>query len=441
MKRGPTTPIAMAMATPILMLLAGPSSFADTTAIVGATVHTVGPLGSVDDATIVITDGRIAAVGAGISVPDGADVIDAAGKVVTPGLFTPRGSLGLEEVGLSAGPLDAVQRGEQFSASFDIADAFNPRSTLIAVNRIEGVTRALVTPEAAAADETGAASSVISGLAAVVNLSGGRSSLDRRGAALVVNLGEYGVPQGGTSRAAALLQLRNALNEAGDYRQHGAAFELGQHRDYALSLTDLEALQNVLTGEVPLLANVDRASDIAAFASLVASYGIRGIVAGGAEAWMHAGELVAAGIPVILAPAANLPTNFDRLNARSDSAALLTAAGVRVMFADGQGHTHNARNITQSAGNAVVAGMTWNDALRAITLTPAEVYGVADRVGSIEVGKEADIVIWPGDPMELVNYPEQVLIRGIAIEMTSRQTLLRDRYKNLDEDKPPAFRR
>ncbi len=437
MKRGATASIAVA----VLVLGAGPPGLADTTAIVGATVHTVGPLGSVDNATVVITNGRIAAVGAGITVPDGAWVIDAEGKVVTPGLFTPRGSLGLEEVGLSAGPLDAVQRGEQFTASFDVADAFNPRSTLIAVNRVEGVTRALIAPEAAAADESGATSSVISGLAAVVNLSGGKSSLDRRGAALVVNLGEYGIPQGGTSRAAALLKLRNALNEAGDYRQHGGAFELGQHRDFALSLTDLEALQNVLTGDVPLLAKVDRASDIAAFTSLVTSYGISGIVSGGAEAWMHAGELAAAGIPVILAPADNLPTNFDRLNARSDSAALLAAAGVRVMFADDQGHTHNARNITQSAGNAVAAGMAWNDALRAITLTPAEVYGVADRVGSIEVGKEADIVIWPGDPMELVNYPEQVLIRGMRIEMTSRQTLLRDRYQDLDADRPPAFHR
>ena len=110
------------------------------------------------------------------------------------------------------------------------------------------------------------------------------------------------------------------------------------------------------------------------------------------------------------------------------------------MFADGQSHTHNARNITQSAGNSSAIGLPWPQALRAITLTPAEVYGIADRAGSIEVGKDADVVIWPGDPLELMNYPEQVFIQGQAIPMVSRQTLLRDRYRDVASDSPPAYR-
>lgn len=431
----------MKRASIVCLLLVAGTSFADETAIVGATVHTVGPQGSIDDATIVISDGRISAVGAGIAAPAGANVIDAGGKVVTPGLFTPSGTLGLAEVGYSAGPLDAVQRGEQFTASFDIADAFNPRSTLIAVNRIEGVTRTLIEPSAAPPDEDGFTSSVISGLAAVVNLSGDTNSLDRRAAALVVNLGEYGVGYGGTSRASALLALQNALDEARDYREHRDAFERGQHRDYALSLTDLEALQAVLAGDVPLLVNVDRASDIAGLIRLSREKGVRAIVSGGAEAWMHASELARAEIPVILAPTANLPSNFDRINANLESAGILAAAGVKIMFADGESHTHNARNITQSAGNASVYGLSWQQALKAITLTPAEVYGVAERVGSIEVGKDADIVIWPGDPLELVNYPEQVFIKGVSIPMVSRQTLLRDRYRDVASKTPPAYRK
>lgn len=110
------------------------------------------------------------------------------------------------------------------------------------------------------------------------------------------------------------------------------------------------------------------------------------------------------------------------------------------MFSDGDGHTHNARNITQSAGNASVSGLSWNESLRAITLTPAEVYGVSDRVGSIEVGKIADVVIWPADPLELTSYPEQVFINGKSVPMTSRQTLLRDRYREITSDEPPAYR-
>ena len=155
---------------------------------------------------------------------------------------------------------------------------------------------------------------------------------------------------------------------------------------------------------------------------------------------MLAEKIAAANIPVILAPTANLPSNFDRLNASLKSAQILAAAGVTIAFADGRDQTHNARNITQSAGNAVAEGLPWDDALRAITLSPAEMYGVADRIGSIEAGKDADIVIWPGDPLELTNYPEQVFIKGESMEMVSRQTLLRDRYLDTDDKRPPAYR-
>jgi hypothetical protein len=244
------------------LLIAAPVQ-AEMTAIVGATVHTVGPQGTLENATVIVEDGLIRAVGTCIDVPEGAIRIDAGGKIATPGLFTPMGNIGLVEVGYSAGPLDYVQRGDQFTASFDVADAFNPRSTLIAVNRIEGVTRALVAPAASPPDVTGWTSHVISGMAAVANLSGGAASIDRRDAALVVNLGEGGVAYAGSSRVSALLVLQNALDEARDFALHRAEFERGAHRDYSVSLTDLIALQSVLAGEVPLLANVHRASDIA----------------------------------------------------------------------------------------------------------------------------------------------------------------------------------
>jgi len=414
---------------------------AQTTAVIGGTVHTVGSAGTIENATIIIEDGVITAVGKNVATPSGAKIVNAAGKFITPGLFTPFGQLGLVEVGNSAGPLDAVQRGDQFTAGFDIVDAFNPRSTLIAVNRIEGVTHALIAPQSQRADGEGHTSHVISGLAAVVNLGDQPEHIDKHAAALVVNLGEHGAGLAGTSRASALLVLRNALDEAIDYRANKNAFERGQHRDYNFSVADLEALQGVLTGDIPLLAHVERASDIEVLIRLTAKYAIRAIIKGGTEAWMIADQLAAANIPVLMGPTANLPSNFDRINARRDAAGLLINAGVKLGFAGPQSQTHNARNITQSAGNAVSEGLSWDEALRAITLAPAEIYGLADRLGSIEAGKQADIVIWPGDPLELTNYPEKVFINGESIPMISRQTLLRDRYLQTSTSKPPAFRR
>ncbi len=422
-----------------LLLALSHAAGAGTTAITNAKIHTVGSQGTLDDATVVFADGRIVAVGVDVEVPAGATVIDAEGKIVTPGLFTPAGQLGLVEVELSAGPIDNEQRGTQFTASFDVASAFNKRSTLIAINRAEGVTRSLIAPGPGDVNEAGEMGQLFSGLAAVVNL-GDDEPIDRRAAALVVNLGETGSVIAGGSRAAATLQLRNALDEASDYARNKAAFERGQRRPYSLSASDLEALQSVLSGNVPLLANVDRASDITAFVDLVDEYDIRAIIAGGAEAWMVADELATAGIAVIVEPTMNLPGNFDRINARLGAATILARAGVAVTLAESQSTTHNARNITQSAGNAVVDGLSWDEALRAITLTPAEIFGVADITGSIEAGKQADLVIWPADPLELTSFPEQVFIKGAAVSMTNRQTLLRDRYRQPKQDRPPAFR-
>ena len=428
MNRLITTFVVLAFSLPAL---------AGTTAIVGGKVHTVGPQGTIENGTVLIVDGRIAAVGDDVAVPAGAETIDASGKIVTPGLFSPFGQLGLVEVGMSAGPLDYAQRGDQFTAGFDVADAYNPRSSLIAINRIEGVTRAVIAPTPGYPNESGAGH-IIAGLAAVVNL-GDDNVLDQRAAAMVVTLGEYGAALSGGTRAAAWLMLRNALDEALDYREHKGDFERGMRRDYVYSMHDLEALQGVINGNTPMIVGIDRASDIAVLIALVNEYGVTAIISGGSEAWMLASEIAAAGIAVIAGPTANLPGNFDRINARLGTASILIDAGVKVAIADSDAQTHNAGNITQSAGNAVALGLDWDAALRAITLSPAEIFGMAATVGSIESGKAADIVIWPGDPLELTNFPEQVFINGEAIPMESRQTLLRDRY--LKADKPPAYRK
>lgn len=422
-----------------LLLLCSAHVAAETIAITGATVHTVGPQGTIENAAIIIVDGKFSAVGRDARVPANAKLIDASGKIVTPGLFSPTSELGLVEVGLSAGPLDNLQRGQQFTAGFDVADAYNHRSTLIAVNRIEGITRAAITPSPGSGSDAGDRGHVLSGLAAIVNL-GDKNVLDRRGAALVVSLGERGSAYAGGSRAGAWLTLRNALEEAVDYRDHKEDVERGMRRDYQHSLADLEALQDVVAGRTPLLVNVDRASDIEILIGLAREYDLKAIIVGGSEAWLLADELATAGIAVILSPTGNLPVNFDSINARRGAANILDAAGVRIAFTESRDYAHNARNITQSAGNAVGDGLSWDAALRAITRTPAEIYGVGDAVGSIEVGKAADVVIWPADPFELTTYPEQVLINGVAVPMVSRQTLLRDRYLQMESERPPVYR-
>lgn len=413
-------------------------ALAQTTAITGATVHTVGPQGTIENATIVFEGGRITAVGQNVSIPSGAETIDAGGKIITPGLITPLGQIGLTEVGAVDGTNDAIQRGERFSAAFDVADAFNPRSTLIAINRIDGITRAVITPRAGSPDDQGNASRVLSGLGSIVHLGESPEHFVRRGAVLVVNLGEDGSDVAGGSRAAAVLELRQALDDALDYRQNRAAFERRDRRDYSVSMADLQALQGVLDRSVPVLFHVNRASDISVALALAAEYGIRAVIAGGAEAWMVADHLAAANVPVVLDGVNNLPGDFDHLNARLDSASVLVAAGVNVAFGAGA-QTHNARNLTQSAGIAVANGLTHDQALRAITLSPAEIYGIDATVGSIEAGKEADLVVWGADPLEITSYPEQVWIQGTPVPMQSRQTLLRDRYLQ-QTDRPPAFR-
>ena len=423
------------LAALLALTLLSSAAFADTTAIVGGKVLTVGPQGTIENGTVLIIDGRIAAVGDDVAVPDGADVVDASGKVVTPGLFAALSQLGLVEVSSSAGPTDGSQRGERFTAGFDVADAYNPRSTLIAINRIEGVTRALSAPSPGYPDESGGGH-IIAGLAAVVNL-GDTDAIDRRNAAVVVALGESGSYFTGGTRSAAWLTLRNALDEALDYREHKADFERGMRRPYSYSVADLEALQGVINGNTPMIVSVNRASDIEVLIRFVDEYSVKAIIVGGAEAWMMAEELAAADIPVIVNPTANLPGSFDSINPRLGAATIREDAGVKIAI--GGGSAHNARNLTQAAGNAVAYGLDWDAALRAITLAPAEIFGMAATAGSLEVGKAADVVIWPGDPLELTNYPDQVFIKGEAVPMVSRQTLLRDRYLQTD-DGPPAYR-
>lgn len=406
---------------------------ADLVAITGATIHTLGPLGSIEAGTVLIENGVLVGIGESIAIPGEAERIDATGKIVTPGMFDAYSYLGAVEIGLVAGTVDALQQGERFSASFDITPVINPRSTLIPVNRIEGVTHAMVAP--APADEL---ASLFSGLGTVINLGGATDFVVAPRAAMFAQMGETGAVLSGGSRAAALLSLREALGDARDYAAHRSAYQERRRRDYSLGHRDLEALQPVLAGDIPLVITAHRASDIGQVVTLAEQERLSVVVAGGAEAWMLADRLAELDIPVILDPTANLPVSFEALNATLQNAARLQRAGVKVAFTSGD--SHNSRNIRQLAGNAVAHGMAWEQALRAVTVHPAEIYG-SPAGGALEVGSKADLVVWSGDPLEVTTAAEQVFIAGRAIPMRSRQTLLRDRYRELDPDLPHAYQK
>jgi imidazolonepropionase-like amidohydrolase len=393
---------------------------AEVIAITGGTVETVSSAGRIEGGTVLIRDGRIAAVGVQVEIPAGASVIDARGKVVTPGLIDPLSTIGLAEVSQERSTVDTRVDNDRFSVALDAADAFNPRSILIPVNRIEGITRAVVVPDRVSG-------SVIAGRSAAVNFVDTGQPVDRRHVAVHASFGEGGAALAGGARTAALTRLREALSEAHDYGQHREAWERAGRRGYRLHHFDLEALQPVLRGELPLAVASERASDIQVLVSLAEEYELRLVIVGGAEAWLLAGELADAGVAVILDPLVNLPARFEMLGARIDNAALLAAAGVEIAFASLSGESHNARNLSQAAGVAVAHGLDWQAGLAALTAGPARIWGL-DGVGRLEAGYEADVVIWDGDPLEVTSYPDAVYIKGRAVPMESRQTLLRDRY-------------
>jgi imidazolonepropionase-like amidohydrolase len=418
----------------VAAVLAGSLASAETIAIKGARVITMDAAGTIENGTVLIRDGKIDAIGAEIKIPPNARVIDAAGSVVTPGLFDPHSYLGVVEISLIDVTVDNVQSDGRYSSSFQVSDAINPRSTLIPINRIEGVTRAIVAPQSS----TDAGSSPISGLGAAIQLGGIDDFLIRRDIALFVVLGQKGAELSGGSRSNTLLKLREALEDARHFRTNRDGFDTGQSREYSLSRPDLEALLPVLDGHIPMVTHVHRASDIDAALDLANEFGLHLVVSGGAEAWLVADRLAAAAVPVILNPLDNLPQQFESLGATLSNAARLHKAGVLIAFSTEE--SHNARNMKQLAGNAVANGLPYEAGLAAITLNPAQIYGLEETMGSLAAGKDADIVIWDGDPLELDTFATQVFIAGREIPMVSRSTLLRDRYLEPDESLPPAYR-
>lgn len=399
-----------------------PSGGGETVAIVNARVLPVSAP-AIERGTVLIRGGRIAAVGADVQIPARTRIIEAAGKIVTPGWIESATQIGIVEIPTGAeGSDDQASTDKDLSAAFNVVDSFNGDSTVIPVTRVEGITRAVVMPVG-----TGHA---ILGQGAMVELSGAQvpDALVKAPIAMFANLGEAGAASEGGSRASAMLRLREALQDALDFARNRAAWNAAQRRPYARGRLDLEALVPVVRGELPLALNVNRASDLLAAMRLADQFHLKLILMGAAEGWRIAPQLAARKVPVVVKPLTDIP-GFDALGATLENPARLARAGVTLVLSSFD--THNARNLRQEAGNAIAYGLDRDAALRAVTLEPARVWGVADRLGSIEVGKQADLVVWSGDPFELTTGAERVFIGGREMSADTRQKQLFEKYRVL----------
>lgn len=391
-------------------------------AITNTTLHT--PSGP-KQGTVVAVDGRIAAVSEGtegLSLSGGSATyrgapcvaVEGAGKQVTSGLFAAPTGIGIVEVDLEPSTHDDdPQTEDQVRASLVAADALNPRSTLIAVQRVEGITYALTVPSGG----------FVSGLGAAIRLSGQTQSemLLSKSAVMAAS-----VPT--ASFADGLRELSELIADVRAHAKSPSAYDSGRPYFEGASRLDLEALRPVAEGKLPLLVSADRASDIEALIRKSKELGIKVIIAGAAEGWLVAGALAEAKIPVLVDPLQYGPGSFDSVYSREDNAALLAKAGVTLVLTTNS--SHNARTLRQVAGNAVRGGLPHADAIRAITEAPASMLGLSDR-GRIAPGAAADLVLWSGDPLELSSRCERMWIDGVETRLESRQSELFERYRRL----------
>jgi imidazolonepropionase-like amidohydrolase len=421
----------VAIAVPLSLCALSAPAGGQTLAIVGGKVYPVsGP--PIENGTVVIVNGKITAVGgAGVAVPAGAQRVDATGKWVTPGLVNAGTILGVQEIGFSGGYQDAGAKGDHgIAASFRVWEGLNGANTIFPAARRDGITTAAITPNRG----------FVEGQAAVIDLVDGTAA-QMLVKAPVAMVGDIANAQSAdvAARGELIGKWRELLRDVKAYAARRVQYDANQSRELAAKRAELEALIPVVNGTMPLWLQADRASDIDAALALAREFTLRIVIVGGAEAWQVAPRLAAAHVPVMAGAMNNIPSSFSTLGQRQENAGLLRAAGVTVVLVGngaGDPASFNAGNLRYEAGNAVAYGMKWDDALRSATLSAAEVLGVADRLGSLQPGRAANIVIWSGDPFEFASRAEHVYVHGAEFTRPTREDELTNRYKT----KPPTYR-
>lgn len=387
---------------------------------------------TIEKGTIVIRDGRIAAVGANVSVPANAKVIDAAGLSVYPGLIDSGTTLGLSEIASVPGTVDTTEIGD-FNANMKALTAVNPHSELIPVARANGITTALTSPQGG----------LISGQAALINLDGWTppEMALKSPAAMRMNYprlsfrgrGDFFAPAGQTTEAMRqqrdrqLEALKKKLEDAQAYLKAKEA--AAQDKSLPARPVDLvlEALIPVLKGELPVLTAADTEREIRGAVELADQFKLRLIIAGGDDAPKVASLLKEKNIPVIIGPVLSLPEHEDDpYDGPYALAGELFKAGVKFAFQTAS--DANARWLPFNAGTAAAFGLPKEEALKGVTIYPAQIFGVDHLVGSIEVGKLANLIVTDGDPLEFRTKVKHLFINGRPVDLTTKHTRLYEKF-------------
>ncbi len=422
-------------------LAALPAS-AQTVAVTNAKLVIGDGSAPVEGGTVVVRGGRVVAAGRGVAVPAGVPVIDAQGRYVTPGIFAGFTRMGIVEVDGVSETNDSGAANTPFNAAIDVSPAVNPRTSAIALNRAEGITRAVVAPQARG--------SIFAGQGAVIDLGTDMDAVTRPRAFQFMEYGETGAARAGGSRPAAYAMLKNILFEVRDYARAPGSFA-GRGKDALLTRADAQALVPVVNGQVPLLVHVERASDILVILGLRREVpGLRLVLVGASEGWTVAAQIAAAGVPVLASALADLPAAFEQLAATQSNIGRLQRAGVTVGIGTiNDDEARQARLVKQYAGNLVAlnripgaAGLDWGQAFAAISSKPAEAIGMGGEFGSLRPGRHGDLVIWDGDPLEIGSAAVHVYIDGVEQSLTTRQDRLKQRYLDPKEGAlPKAYQR
>lgn len=396
-----------------------------TFALTNARIETI-TNGVIENGTVVISDGKITAVGANVTVPAGAQTIDCSDHTIYPGMIDGGTYLGLKEIGSISLTQDYSEVGS-VKPEMKALTAVNPNSVAIPITRVSGVTTALTMP----------AGGVIPGQAALINLVGYTPDQMYAGfTGMVLNFPSSGRSsrwdrRSDEERKKAEEKALKDLNELWDQAKlYADIYEAGE-KDQDLDVEyhpEMEAMIPVVRGEMPLLIEVNAEKDILSAIRWVKEKEANAVFTGVSEGWRVADSLAQAGIPVITGPVQDLPSRAsDRYDRAYANPGLMQKAGVKVAIRT-MDDNNNYRNLPFHAGFAAAFGMGREEALKAITINPAEMLGVGDQLGSIETGKSATLFVADGDALETKTQVKHVFIDGWLIPMDSRQIQLYDEF-------------
>lgn len=402
-----------------------------TVAIRNATIYPV-TSAPIQNATIVFANGLITAVGANVSIPANATVIDGTGLSVYPGMIDSGTNVGLTEIDSVAGTVDTTELGD-FNPNAMAAVAINPHTEVIPVTRVNGITNVVVVPEGG----------VISGQSALVQLAGWTppEMVIKAPLALHIRFPRLrsaplsDVPQDEEAEkelrktySKEVDKLRDVLRDAQAYGRAASARTANKSVKRFDRDLILEALVPAVEGRVPVVMHANQARDIKAALEFADEFKLKMILSGANDVARVVSDLKSRNIPVLLGPLLSLPQREDdAYDVLFSNAKVLHDNGIR--FAIQTQDAHNSRNLPYNAGTAAAFGLPKDVALKSVTIYPAEIFGVADKLGSLEVGKSANVILTDGDPLEMRTNVRRVFIAGEEIPMDSRHTLLYDKFR------------